>query len=61
MKSNRNMHNFVYKNLTQRLAILACFNRSQNWKFIMRKNYERDGKHDLVEDSPSPAIQFNYL
>ena len=55
------MHNFVYKNLTQRLTILTCFNRSQNWKFIMRKNYERDGKHDLVEDSPSPAIQFNYL
>ena len=61
MKSNKNMHNFVYKNLTQRLAILTCFNRSQNWKFIMRKNYERHWKHDLVEDSPSPAIQFNYL
>ena len=61
MRSKKSMHNFVYNNLTKRLTFLNCFNRSQNCKFIMRKNYERDWKHDLVEDSPSPATQFNDL
>ena len=61
MKSKKCIHNFVYNNLTQRLTFFKCFNRSQNWKFIMTKNYERDWKHDLVEDSPSPATQFNEL
>ena len=61
MKSKKSIHNFVYNNLTKRLTFLNCFNRSQNCKFIMRKNYERDWKHDLVEDSPSPATQFNEL
>ena len=61
MKSKKSIHKFVYNNLTQKLTILNCFNRSQNWKFIMRKNYERHWKHDLVEDSPSAATQFNDL
>ena len=61
MKSKKSIHNFVYNNLIQRLTILNCFNRLQNWKFIMRKNYERDWKHDPVEDSPWPATQFNDL
>ena len=61
MKSKKSIHNFVYNNLTKRLTFLNCFNRSQNCKFIMRKNNERDWKHDLVEDSPLPATQFNDL